>query len=202
MQENIQEKRNIYKFVKSYWLGILIILVVLSYFIYQNAFTDNSYSSFIERAKYSPFTNSLEISIRGTNYKYCNVPSKTWREYKNVSSKGTFYNSAIKGKYSCANNNNKSDWVFDHIIPLCLGGKDFSMSSQGVTGESFGVSDELAVSCFKDMVQEERDTLSRSGYKRLSDGSWIDKDKQNPSCEFGSDLELSLSKKFQECIVK
>jgi len=58
----------------------------------------------------------------------------------------------------------------------------------------------LATNCFAKMVQEERDILLDFGFERLSDGSWVDLEDNYPSHELETEMELYLSKSFQECI--
>lgn len=57
-------------------------------------------SSNIYAAGYDAASHTLEIEFAtGSVYQYHDVPPETWQQFQSDSSKGTFYNKKIKGKY-------------------------------------------------------------------------------------------------------
>lgn len=61
-------------------------------------------SSFISGAQYNPKTRELYVNIhnnRGkTQYKYYDVDTKTFNNFKNAESKGKFFNQNVKNDYN------------------------------------------------------------------------------------------------------
>jgi len=58
-------------------------------------------SSVISNIRYDKDTRSLFITfVSGLVYKYLSVPEKVYREIKTASSKGSYLNRFIKGKFS------------------------------------------------------------------------------------------------------
>jgi KTSC domain len=57
-------------------------------------------SSVVTHIQYSAATSTLRIRfVSGLLYEYKNVPEKVFRAMKNASSKGTYLNRNIKGRY-------------------------------------------------------------------------------------------------------
>ena len=57
-------------------------------------------SSVVAAIKYDPHTSILRIIfVSGIVYDYKNVPKEVYEAMKTASSKGTFLNTRIKGKY-------------------------------------------------------------------------------------------------------
>lgn len=62
---------------------------------------DETRSSFIERFCYRSADGYLIVTLKGTNYQYCGVPSDVYRAWRQARSLGRFYGAEIKGRYSC-----------------------------------------------------------------------------------------------------
>jgi hypothetical protein len=62
--------------------------------------TDTPRSSFIQRVCYDKGQSYMLISLRGTYYHYCELPSATFEEFVTAPSMGQFYNQRIKGSGS------------------------------------------------------------------------------------------------------
>jgi hypothetical protein len=60
-------------------------------------------SSFVNRICYQQRNNYVLASLNGTYYQYCRVPSLITNGWLSSSSKGSFYNSNIKGRFDCRN---------------------------------------------------------------------------------------------------
>ena len=58
-------------------------------------------SSFVNRICYQQQNNYVLVSLSGTYYQYCRVPYSTVNRWLNSPSKGSFYNSNIKGGFDC-----------------------------------------------------------------------------------------------------
>jgi uncharacterized membrane protein len=58
-------------------------------------------SSFIDQALYDNDEKYLIIDLGDFNYQYCDVSKRTWNDFKNAKSLGSFYNKNIKGTFSC-----------------------------------------------------------------------------------------------------
>jgi hypothetical protein len=61
------------------------------------ACTDTPRSSFIQRVCYDKAQSYMLISLRGTYYHYCEMPSATFEAFLTAPSMGQFYNQKIKG---------------------------------------------------------------------------------------------------------
>ncbi len=62
---------------------------------------DTSKSSLVRGACYDKTSKYMIISLRGTNYHYCEMDGKTWNNFKNASSFGRYFNQYIKGRFDC-----------------------------------------------------------------------------------------------------
>ncbi len=62
---------------------------------------DTSKSSFVKSARYKESDKHLILNLSGSSYEYCDVPLSIWNSFKRADSFGTYYNSQIKGRYSC-----------------------------------------------------------------------------------------------------
>lgn len=99
-------------------VSIIIFLgIVVSVFIYNSNNVDLKYgdsvnisnyesintskSSFVDDAQYNASKQHLILKLNGNGYEYCGVPTSLWNSFKKASSYGSYYNSRIKGKYSC-----------------------------------------------------------------------------------------------------
>ena len=59
-------------------------------------------SSLIRGARYWPDTHALELCFAGgRRYLYVGVPPSVAEEFRSASSKGRFFNEAIKGRFDC-----------------------------------------------------------------------------------------------------
>jgi len=58
-------------------------------------------SSFVGHVVYSPDLSTMEISLNGRIYGFCNVPERVFTSFKGAGSKGAFFNRSIKGLYNC-----------------------------------------------------------------------------------------------------
>lgn len=58
-------------------------------------------SSFIQRACFSGSKHLLLLFFNGAYYPYCGVPSSTFANLLNSSSRGKYFHEYIKGKYPC-----------------------------------------------------------------------------------------------------
>ncbi len=67
-------------------------------------YLDTSSSSFKRGAWYDSSVNYMIINLSSTNYHYCGMSDSTWKEFKNATSFGTFYNSNIKSNFDCRKN--------------------------------------------------------------------------------------------------
>ncbi len=167
---------------------------------------DTSKSSFIEGAWYDKNNFQAVIKLNGSNYKYCNFPANIWKDFKSSESFGSYYNSKIKGNYACSEKTaikSNDDFVFDHIIPLSLGGGDFSATS--IANFKNEIEDlpgynESYLTCMYDAVKEETKILTGARYKRQSDGSWIDIDGNYPSSNLEMEIEIKVTDSFKSCI--
>ena len=167
---------------------------------------DTSKSSFIEGAWYDNDSLQAVIRLNGSNYKYCDFPVYIWNNFKSSESYGSYYNSKIKGNYLCNEDtaiNSDDGFVFDHIIPLSLGGGDFSATSISnfkSEVEELPCYNESYLSCMYEAVKEETKMLTEAGYERQSDGSWVDSSGDYPSPELEMDIEIEVTKLFKSCI--
>ena len=99
-------------------LGVLIVIVlvalVFSYYgKYHYYSIDTSRSSFITGAEYNAYFEHLVLSLNGKRYDYCGVQKDTWENFEKSASLGSYYNSFIKGRYSCSSEITNGD-------PICL----------------------------------------------------------------------------------
>jgi len=60
-----------------------------------------SRSSLVERLCYDSTEQYVIVSLNGTYYHYCEVPSYVVSDWKGADSMGRYYNSQIKGRYDC-----------------------------------------------------------------------------------------------------
>ena len=58
-------------------------------------------SSFVGRVTYTPDFQTMEISLNGKIFGFCGVPERTFDSFEGASSKGAFFNRAIKGQFDC-----------------------------------------------------------------------------------------------------
>ncbi|MEP4148743.1 MAG: KTSC domain-containing protein [Halioglobus sp.] len=58
-------------------------------------------SSFLHRACYNRSEQTLVLLLKSTYYKYCSVPDSVSDGLLSASSKGSYFNSYIKGRYDC-----------------------------------------------------------------------------------------------------
>lgn len=65
-------------------------------------YLDTSKSSFVRAAWYDSQDGDLILKLDDTSYQYCDVPTSRWSEFKKADSFGKYYNSNIKGSYSCS----------------------------------------------------------------------------------------------------
>lgn len=61
------------------------------------------YSSCFSAIGYDYDDDILQVTFRdsGVSYQYSDVPVSVWNDLKSASSPGKYYNSDIKGNYSC-----------------------------------------------------------------------------------------------------
>ena len=66
-------------------------------------------SSIVNRICYQQQNNSyyLVVSLNGSYYHFCGVPFEALRDWTNAYSKGSFFNSYIRGRFDCPNNANR-----------------------------------------------------------------------------------------------
>ena len=105
---------------KSFFkLILLLFLVYLIVFLWSNLTSDDVFctdskcffptlwdengeeSSFIDLAGYSWWRKKFVILIDEKKYDYCNVPLNIWKGYESSQSKGEYYNTSIRDRYSC-----------------------------------------------------------------------------------------------------
>lgn len=58
-------------------------------------------SSFVHEVCYNEDTEQLRLKLRSRYYTYCAVPENVAAGLLSAKSKGSFFNSYIKGRYSC-----------------------------------------------------------------------------------------------------
>jgi hypothetical protein len=58
-------------------------------------------SSFINRLCYDAKESYVLVSLNGTYYHYCEVPSSIVDQWLTADSMGTYYNANVKGHYDC-----------------------------------------------------------------------------------------------------
>lgn len=61
----------------------------------------NTISSFVNRICYDEQNEHVVVLLKSTYYHYCDVPYKAVDDWLNSYSKGSFYNSDIKGRFQC-----------------------------------------------------------------------------------------------------
>jgi hypothetical protein len=64
-------------------------------------YLDGGLSSLVDAAFYDAGNEYMIISLDGTAYHYCGMPSTTWSEFTAASSLGSFYKEQIKGRFDC-----------------------------------------------------------------------------------------------------
>jgi hypothetical protein len=99
-------------------LGVLAVIILGAlifshYGKYHYYSTDTTRSSFITEAEYNSYFEHLILGLNGKRYDYCGVLSNTWASFIESDSLGSYYNSSIKGKYSCGGERADAD-------PICL----------------------------------------------------------------------------------
>jgi hypothetical protein len=57
--------------------------------------------SLVDGAWYDDDTGYLIVDLGAKSYHYCDVPASAWSGFVTATSKGTFYNSTLKGSYDC-----------------------------------------------------------------------------------------------------
>lgn len=60
-------------------------------------------SSLVYEMYYDANNKYLLVSLKGTYYHYCSIPSRVIDDWTSSSSLGRYYNSRIRGNYSCKN---------------------------------------------------------------------------------------------------
>jgi hypothetical protein len=65
------------------------------------ACTDVTRSSFIRRVCFDKTKSYMIISLDGTYYHYCSIPSNTVDALLEADSMGRFFNAEVKGRYDC-----------------------------------------------------------------------------------------------------
>lgn len=107
------------------------------------------------------------------------------------------------------NNDNSEDFgfVFDHIVPLGIGGSDFKATSGEHTIkelQKLPSYNSSYVECFNNAIEEESKILTRAGYERQKDGTWINKEREYPRWypegELETEIEFRVSELFANCI--
>lgn len=86
------------------WIRNSFIVLVASFSINFTAIAQDCFpvnSSFIEKACYSSETQRLELILNGRSYNYCGVSKATFDSFLSASSKGSYYNQYIKGRFRC-----------------------------------------------------------------------------------------------------
>ena len=58
-------------------------------------------SSFVGKVEYFPGNQGMTINLNGTTYDFCSVPERVFDGFEGASSKGAFFNRAIKGQFNC-----------------------------------------------------------------------------------------------------
>ncbi len=58
-------------------------------------------SSFVGNVIYDSETQDMKITLSGESYVFCNVPDRTFDAFEGSSSKGSYFNSIIKGNFDC-----------------------------------------------------------------------------------------------------
>lgn len=58
-------------------------------------------SSFVGEVQYSPTIQSMTAELSNITYIWCNVPQRIFDGWKGASSKGAFFNRAVKGQFDC-----------------------------------------------------------------------------------------------------
>jgi hypothetical protein len=177
--------------------------------ISQFEYLDTTKSSFVDGAWYEKYNESLVVMLKNSYYEYCAVPVIEWEGFKVASSFGTYYNKNIKGNYSCENVRPKNtffdgpEMIFDHIIPLTLGGSDFkSIGDEYLedTLKNLPSYNETYKVCFSNAIQEESKILTRANYTRQEDGTWLDDEGEFPGLELQTEIEYRVSEIFFKCI--
>jgi hypothetical protein len=64
-------------------------------------YLDGGSSSFVDGAFYDADNGYMIISLNGTAYHYCGLPTGVWSTFTTASSLGSFYNTQIKGHFDC-----------------------------------------------------------------------------------------------------
>jgi hypothetical protein len=64
-------------------------------------YLNTSGSSLLTGAWYDSDSDYLLLGLSGTVYHYCGVPSSTWVGLADARSRGSYFNSEIKGRYDC-----------------------------------------------------------------------------------------------------
>ena len=61
----------------------------------------NTSSSYLHRVCYDSRRGLLVLLLNNTYYQHCNVPSSTIQSLLSASSKGTYFDRNIRGRYAC-----------------------------------------------------------------------------------------------------
>jgi hypothetical protein len=62
---------------------------------------DGGSSSLVDATFYDSENGYMIVSLNGTAYHYCGLPGSVWVSFRTASSLGSFFNTAIKGRYDC-----------------------------------------------------------------------------------------------------
>src|SRR5262245_871356 len=65
------------------------------------ACTDVTRSSFIRRVCFDEAKSYMVISLNGTYYHYCGIPTTTVEALRDAESMGRFFNEQVKGRFDC-----------------------------------------------------------------------------------------------------
>jgi KTSC domain len=65
------------------------------------ACTDVTRSSFIRRVCFDRAQSYMVISLNGTYYHYCSIPTSTVEALMDAESMGRFFNTHVKGRFDC-----------------------------------------------------------------------------------------------------
>ena len=184
-------------FIKQNWFKIILIIVIFILVVYiiffraKNNFVDVEYrgekvdisgfqylntekSSFVEGAWYNSSNNHLILKLNETYYEYCNVSNSVWESLKLADSFGSYYNSKIKNRFYCLENDIESI-----------------------------KSSEFYEVCLEEAIKYEEDFLISKGYTEQNDGSWKDDEGFYPGEDFDeNEMELLQTDILFNCLEK
>ena len=103
-----------------------------------NFYCEKTRSSFVDRVCYQEQNNYVLVSLSGAYYQYCGVPYSTVNRWLNSTSKGSFYNSSIKGKFDCRYSSLSDDPFLEHgrggVYLAAKGGERMKQGVRGMLG--------------------------------------------------------------------